>query len=175
MSKSIPISQIDRQIGADIKRLSEKHPQKVAGMLAKWPNKFLNRAISFYPSVLNRPTGRLIRSFTTLTRRLSETVASFGLRAGSESDPIEYARPLHDGYAGVVRVPAHRVKAHTVRAHTRNTIHGAQSIPQHRRRAHIRGPHSRRLNIRARYFFATPMRALIPDLMADLRKMDRWD
>lgn len=148
----VDINDIDRKIREVLSDLDKFHSKELAQRLRKWPLKFLNRAIGFYSTVLKTPTGRLKRSFTPFTRRLANDVVVFGLRAGSDSDPIKYARALHDGFHGSVNV----------RAHARRGTRGVRA-------------HSRQMNIRARKFFSIPMRRLIPALIQDLKTVARFN
>lgn len=168
MSKTFNIERIDKELPVLLNRLKNSSEKRLASLLKKWPQKFLNRAIAFYPSVLKTPTGRLKRSFTPFTRRLGENVVAFGLRAGSDSDPIKYARALHDGFKGTVNIPSHirKVGFRSIKTGRRLKRKGKFGVEQVGR---VRA-HTRKMNIRPRKYFEIPMRLMIPDLIKSIKE-----
>jgi hypothetical protein len=85
-------------LGAALRALLEKTAEKNRELIAKKfmsaPERFIREAQRFYPSVLKRPTGRLIGSFGRggIARDLGGGKFEVGL-----SSDVEYAAALHEG------------------------------------------------------------------------------
>lgn len=147
--KRISAGQLRTALPKLIRDAAKHNADVLAKSIREWPSRFVRASKQFYPSVLNRPTGRLWRSFARLVRKISESKILLGERSN-----VKYAKPLHDGFHGRVTVPSHLVRRHSVRTHTTRS---GRRVPAHSRGPFTRRTHTRMLNIQARYFFKIPM------------------
>lgn len=164
--RRLTIAQLPTELPKLIRDAATHNKAVLVRSIQEWPNRYVRRAKQFYPSVLKRPTGRLIRSFSTLVRRVSDKAILLGLRSN-----VEYAPVLEFGFSGRVTVPAHLVRRHRVRSHVDRR---GRRIPEHFRGPFTRGTHTRMMNIRARYFFKLPILRETVDAVNDLADEIGW-
>ena len=89
--KTVKLEDLGVELKSLLNKTAEHNAQVVADEMRTLSFKFQRKAIEYYPSVLNRRSGNLIRSIARFTKRLANVI-SVGLR-----DKMTYARYLEEG------------------------------------------------------------------------------